>query len=87
MKESCEPLVDDHDFWQHQTEGLGLLCGEDRCDFYHLPFAPPEGVHIGRRFHIKPLLEAAQRNRRFYVLALSLNQCSLFGRRVVAGRG
>ena len=77
LKQTCEPLLANHDFWQHQTEGLGLLCDDDRCDFYHLPMAPAEGVHIGRRFHIKPLLEATRRNRRFYVLALSLNQCRL----------
>lgn len=78
LKETCEPLFADHDFWQHQTEGLALLCDDDQCDFYHLPFACAEGVHIGRRFHIKPLLEAARRNCRFYILALSLNQCRLF---------
>lgn len=78
IREACEPLFDDHDFWQHQTPGLAVLCDEERCIFYHLPLAPAEGVHIGKRFHIKPLLEAERSNRRFYVLALSLNQCRLF---------
>lgn len=78
LKETSEPLFADHDYWQHQTEGLGVLCDDERCDFYHLPFAPAEGVHVGRRFHIKPLVEAARLNRRFHLLALSLNQCRLF---------
>ncbi len=78
VREACQPLLADHDFWRHQTEGLAVLCDDDRCVFYHLPQAPTEGVHVGKRFHIKPLLEAARSNRRFYVLALSLNECRLF---------
>ncbi len=77
LERSCLPLIEDHDFWQLQTDGLAVLCGAAKCDFVHLPFDPPAGAYVGGRFHIKPLLYAARRNRRYYVLCLSVNRCRL----------
>ena len=78
LRSSCEPRLTDHDFWQHQSEGLAVFCDEDRCEMFSLPLKPPTAAHVGRRFHIKPLLPVLDRSGAFHVLALSTHQCRLF---------
>lgn len=70
-------LIDDHDFWQHQEDGLAIFIdGEDMLTF-RLPIAFDELVVVGSRLHIKPLLPFLASDGEFYVLALSHNEVRL----------
>ena len=64
-------LVEDADFWRHQSDGLALFRSPDVFRTYRLPFAVEEFVAVSDRFYIKPLLPLLMHDARFYVLALS----------------
>lgn len=78
LRSTCAPLVSDHDFWQKRSQGLAVLCDAENVQFVDLPFAPQEGVFLGRRFQVKPLLRLTDRDRLFFVLAVSAGRCRLF---------
>jgi len=75
-KHFLEPLkkmtIDDL-FWQHQRDGLAVFLSSDMFYHYSLPVSFDEFLHIGKRFHLKPLLPLLNGNGVFYVLALSQN--------------
>lgn len=64
-------LLDDDDFWQHQSDGLAILLSPDTFRVYRLPARFPELAVVTDRFHLKPLLTLLTGDGRFYVLALS----------------
>ena len=66
-----------HNFAQHGSSGLAVFLSPDTFHHYWLPFAVDELLHIGRRFHLKPLLPMLAPDGVFYVLALSQNQVRL----------
>jgi hypothetical protein len=70
-------LLDDYDFWQHQSYGLALFLADDFLLGYRLPFHFQELVIVTDRFHIKPLMPVLSGDGRFYVLALSQNSVRL----------
>ncbi len=78
LARTCGSLIDNFEFWQHQSEGLAAFCGPEGCEWLQLPFAPPETLTIGTRFHIKPLLPMSARNQPFHLLALSGGHCRLY---------
>lgn len=70
-------LVDDTEFWRHQSHGLALFLTEDSFDYYRLPWDVEELVVVSDRFHLKPLMPWLINNDLFYILALSQNQVRL----------
>ncbi len=78
IEASCEPMLDDYDFWQHQSAGLAVFCEPERCQFVRLPFSPRAGFYLGDRFHVKPLVRLINRDQTYFVLALSANSCRLY---------
>lgn len=71
--EPFQPLLEDDDFWQHQSHGLAILRDSNLFKVYCLPVAFDELVVVSEQFHIKPLLSYLMGDGRFYVLALSQN--------------
>jgi len=71
-------LLDDHDYWQHQTAGLSLFGCDGHWQTYQLPDEPPEIAAVGNSFHILPLLPLTGPYGLHYVLAVSLKQARLF---------
>ncbi|MBK8901627.1 MAG: hypothetical protein IPM53_10625 [Anaerolineaceae bacterium] len=59
-------------------QGLALFLGPERHHIYHLPLSFDEGIVVGPRFHITPLLPLLDENGRFYLLTLSQNQVRLW---------
>jgi hypothetical protein len=70
-------LVNDTEFWRHQSHGLALFLTEDSFDYYRLPWDVEELVVVSDRFHLKPLMPWLINNDLFYILALSKNQVRL----------
>jgi hypothetical protein len=70
-------LLDDQDFWLHQSDGLALFLSAEEASYYRLPYSFEELVVVSAGFHIKPLLPLFNNDGRFYILALSQNNIRL----------
>lgn len=71
-------LIEDHDFWQQQSDGLAIFISADLFRLYRLPLEFEELLVIADRFHLKPLIPVLSDGKQFYVLALSQNKVRLF---------
>lgn len=71
-------LIENYDFWQHQSHGLALFFTPEELRTYRLPLDFEPLVVVGDHFHLKPLLPLYSSDRYFYILALSQNQVRLF---------
>jgi hypothetical protein len=77
MLKPARTLVDDHSFWQHQSDGLALFVDPDGMLSFRVPEAFEARVVVGDAYHVKPLLRVMSRGEQFNVLALSENQVRL----------
>lgn len=77
LLETARGLLPNNDFWQHQSDGLGLFIDKKDTLTYRLPLAFNELVFIGNRFHIKPLLPMLSSDGQFFILAISMNDVRL----------
>jgi hypothetical protein len=73
----AEDLLDDDEFWQHQSQGLAVFLSTDFARVFRLPSSFNELVVISKNFHIKPLLPILSEDGKFYILAISLNNIRL----------
>lgn len=71
-------LVEDHEFWQHQGEGLAVFRAAGFFAEHRLPHRFPELCVVNERFYLKPLFNLLRGDGRFYVLGLSLHRVRLF---------
>lgn len=70
-------LLRDHDFWQHQSDGLAVFFSEDLFRFFRVPLHFAELAVVTDRFHLKPLLPLLTSDGTFSVLAVSQNDLRL----------
>jgi len=78
LLEPLQALLDDREFWQHQSKGLALFRTEDWFRSFRLPLLFDEQTIIGKRPYIKPLIPFVINNGHFYLLALSQNEVRFF---------
>jgi hypothetical protein len=62
----------------HRDPSLAVFFGADILEVIALPVALPRSIAVGHYFDIKPLLPLMERNRRFWLLALSEGRARLF---------
>lgn len=74
----AENLLEDKDFWQHQSDGLAVFLSPDSSRTLRLPSRFDELIIIAENFHVKPLLPLLIENGQFYILALSLSEIRMF---------
>lgn len=77
MLEDLRKLLDDEDFWRHQSAGLAVFAKPGANRIEHVPVTLEEGVHVGDRFYVRPVLPMLQRDD-FYLLTLSQDGCRLY---------
>lgn len=65
-------------FWQYQMDGLALFCSPGLLAVYRIPMRLRELAVVADSFHIKPLILFLQTNKRYFVLALSQKQVTLY---------
>jgi hypothetical protein len=70
-------LLDDQDFWRHQSDGVAIYLAPGFMRTFRLPVSLEDLVVTGSRFYIKPVLQAMTGEDRFHVLALSQKQVRL----------
>ena len=71
--EPIEKLINDREFWRHQTEGLAVFLGDDFFRYFHLPYPVEEFSSLSSSFYLMPLVSVFSDDDRYYLLSLSLN--------------
>lgn len=71
-------LLEETPFWQHQSDGLGILLSESFYHYYRVPLHFRPISIVAEYFHLKPLLPLQQNTRHYYLLALSQNELRFF---------
>lgn len=72
-------LDSDPEFWQNQSEGLGLLISPDRLHAFRILYRVPELIKVGDRFSIGPLLRSLGPADAGYVLAVTEGDVCFYG--------
>jgi hypothetical protein len=71
-------LLNDTNFWRHQSDGLAMFFSAGYHRRFRLPVILEEAVHVNRRFFLRPLLPLLHGNGHYYVLALSMKKVRLY---------
>ncbi len=71
-------LVDDHEFWQHQDQGLAVFLGGADARHFKVPVPLAERVVVGPGFHVKPLLPVLAADGAFLLLTITADKVRLF---------
>lgn len=70
IEEQLLDLVDDEDFWAHQSHGLGVITTADGQWTFRLPHRPTAQVHVDDKAHLLQLISATAAQHA-HVLCLS----------------
>ena len=70
IEEQLLDLVDDEDFWAHQSHGLGVITTADGQWTFRLPHRPSAQVHVDDKAHLLQLISATAAQHA-HVLCLS----------------
>lgn len=71
MLDGLGKLLDDQEFWLHQSDGLAVFRAPGFSRLYRLPVRLPELVVVAPSFHTRPLIQLLQAPDRFWILGLS----------------
>lgn len=71
-------LVEDREFWQHQSDGLAVLASREGTRVLRVPVRLQEASEVGERFRVAPLVPLLARDARFHLLAFSRGRVRLF---------
>ncbi|MAT15198.1 MAG: hypothetical protein CMJ46_08015 [Planctomyces sp.] len=77
LLQPAQNLVEDYDFWQHQRDGLALFLADGKFHWFRLPGKFQETVRLDDHFYVTPLVSQFQGKGKFFVLAVSQNDCRL----------
>lgn len=73
-----QELIDDSEFWRHQSDGLAIFRSEEFFEKYTLPVNFEAFNYVGNEFYLKPLMPMFTGDGKFYVLALELEDVKLY---------
>ena len=73
-----QELLDDKNFWRHQSDGLAIFLYDDKCEYLTLPIAFNEYVYVSDHLYLKPLVPLLNASERFFVMALSLGNVKFY---------
>lgn len=71
-------LIDDRDFWRHQSDGLALFLADGYSKQYTLPVNFETFTYVADHFYLKPLVPMFNGDGRFYLLHLQLDEVKLY---------
>lgn len=73
-----ENLIEDRDFWRHQSDGLAVFASPGFFENYTLPVNFEAYNYISREFYVKPLVPAMNDDGKFYILSVQLEEVKLY---------
>jgi hypothetical protein len=71
-------LIDNTEFWSHQSDGLALFLSKEGLEKFTLPIAFEAFNYVSNEFYLKPLMPMFVGDGRFFLLTLSLNDVQFF---------
>ncbi|QED36881.1 hypothetical protein FK178_03765 [Antarcticibacterium arcticum] len=71
-------LIDNSDFWRHQSDGFALFVSENVFEYYTFPLNFEEFEYIGKEFYLTPLVPMFNGKGRFYILEIQLKHVALY---------
>lgn len=69
---------ENQEFWAHQGAGIAVLIGDGETRLLRLRVETPEATFVGHRFHVRPLIAAAQRDGEYALVAASRGELRFF---------
>lgn len=73
-----EGLLEDGNFWRHQSQGLAIFVSENFFRSYTLPISFKVTNYVSDHFYLKPLIPMFSGNRRFFLLAIQPDKVRLY---------
>ncbi|SDR76304.1 hypothetical protein [Gramella sp. MAR_2010_147] len=73
-----QELIDNRDFWRHQSDGLAIFSSEDFFENYTVPVNFEAYHYISQEFYIKPLVPAMNGDGKFNILAIQLEDVKFY---------
>jgi len=74
----AQRLMEDHEFWQHQEQGLAVFLAGGEVRTYTLPVSLIDQVVVDRGYHLTPLLPIVASPEMFYVAAVTSQEVVVF---------
>src|SRR5690606_35087059 len=74
----AKQLIDNIDFWNHQSDGLAVFISPKEFLYYRIPEYFEEQNSIADRYHTRPLIKMMNGNIRFLLLTLNQKNIRLF---------
>lgn len=71
-------LIDDSDFWRHQSDGLAIFASDGFFEKFSLPVNFAAHYYIDKEFYVKSLIPALNEEGRFNLLAIQLDDVKLY---------
>lgn len=71
-------LVNDGEFWRHQSDGLAIFCTPDYFKKYTVPVKFEEFNSVSNEFYVKPLMPLFNDDGRFYLLTLKADAVGFY---------
>ncbi len=71
-------LINDGEFWRHQSDGLAVFCSEKVFKKYNVPVSFKEFHSVSNEFYLKPLMPLFNGDGRFYLLTLKADAISFY---------
>ena len=71
-------LVNDGEFWRHQSDGLAVFLSENSFKTYTVPVNFKEFNSVSNEFYLKPLMPLFNGDGRFYLLTLKADAVSFY---------
>lgn len=78
IEQPIQKLIEDDDFWRHQSNGLALFAAEDFFKTFSLPVHFEDHTYISKDFYVRSLAPALSVDQKFFVLALQLKEVKLY---------
>jgi hypothetical protein len=78
LTEPINGLINDSDFWRHQSNGLAVFASEDVFEKYCVPENFEEMNYLSSEFYLKPLLPLFNENGHFFLLTLRKDEVKLY---------
>lgn len=71
-------LLEDDNFWRHQSDGLALFLYGDEFKYFTLPISFDPYVYIADHLYLKPMASLLSHTERFFIMALSLGSVKFY---------